>query len=71
MELTPLLDHGMQKSLGSEPKGGTLQSDSHIILSIVMFSETAAFRYTFRPHPNGMGTNEGHYVNQHAELGLR
>ena len=30
VELTPLLDHGMQKSLGSEPKGGTPQSDSHI-----------------------------------------
>ena len=30
VELTPLLDHGMQKSLGSEPKGDTPQSDSHI-----------------------------------------
>ena len=30
VELTPLLDHGMQKSLGPGPGGGTLQSDSHI-----------------------------------------
>ena len=33
VELTPLLGHGMQKSLGPGQGGGTLQSDSHICAS--------------------------------------
>ena len=52
------------------PTGCAQEREREVATDQLIGSETAAFRYTFRPHPNGMGTNEGHHVNQHAELGL-
>ena len=49
VELTPLLDHGMQKSLGSEPKGGTLQSDSHITSYDIRTRRSSARHVELRP----------------------